>query len=114
MLVLLEGLPATVTRRNYHDERQSAAWQKEWVKGAIAITERSFIVYAGGFLHIRVPHQHPVRDGIKVTAERPDRLCIAYHAGATNPARKGRVEVRLRTHRAVGLADLLHRLAEHD
>ena len=33
----------------------------------IAITERALIVYAGDFLHIRTPHQHPVRDGVKVT-----------------------------------------------
>ncbi len=112
MLVLLEGLPATVTRRNYRDASEFTLFQKQWVKGALAITERTLIVHAGGFLHIRTPHDHPVRDGIKVTAERPDRLCLAYNAGATNPARKGRVEVRFHTGRAAELAALLQRLTE--
>jgi hypothetical protein len=114
-LALLENLVVVVTFRNYRDAAgRYSSLRKQMVRGAIAITERTLIVYAGRFLHIRTPHQHPVRDGIEVTAERADRLCLVYDAGATNPSRKGRVELRLRTDRAVELAGLLHRLAEHD
>ena len=113
MLVLLEGLPATVTRRSYRDASWYAFFlEKEWVRGAIAITERTLIVYAGGCLRIRTPHQHLLRDSMEVAAERPGRLCLAYDVGTSNHARKGRAEVCLRTDRAAELADLLNRLAQ--
>jgi hypothetical protein len=113
-LALLENLVVVVTYRNYHDAvGRYSSLRKQMMRGAIAITERTLIVYAGRLLHIRTPHQDPVRDGIEVAAEQSDRLCIAYDAGATSTSRKGRVELRLRTDRAAELADLLHRLAEH-
>jgi hypothetical protein len=111
---LEEGLRGSVTRRNYRAPRQYAKWSKNATWGSIAITDRRLLVWAERFKHIDVPHDHPVRAGIKVTADRPDRVCFAYDAGATNTSVSGQVEVRLATSQAAHVADLLRRLAEHD
>jgi hypothetical protein len=76
--------------------RSRWCWKKDW---------------PGRFKHIDVPHDHPLRAGIDVAAERPDRIRFAYDAGAANPSRSGTVEVRLRTARAAHVAELLGRLA---
>jgi hypothetical protein len=110
-LVLEEGLPGSVTYRNFRAPGQFAAWRKNAVCGAIAVTDRRLVVWAGRFKHIDVPHDHPVRARIEVTAERPDRICFRYDAGATNTSLSGQAEVRLRTRQACDIAGLLDRLA---
>ena len=111
LLVLAEGLPGSVTCRHYRAPGQYASWRKDPAAGTIAVTDRRLVVWAGKFKHIDVPHDHPLRAGIEVTADRADRICFGYDAGAANPARSGRVEVRLRTARAADIAGLLGRLA---
>jgi hypothetical protein len=96
-LVLEEGLAGSVTYRRFRAPGEYAGWRKDAVSGAIAVTGRRLVVWAARFKHIDVPHGHPLRAGIEVAAERPDRICIAYDAGAGKPLRSGRVEVRLRT-----------------
>jgi hypothetical protein len=110
-LVLEEGLPGSVTYRNFRAAGQFAAWRKNAVSGAIAVTDQRLVVWAGRFKHIDLPHDHPVRAGIKVAAERADRICFGYDAGATNTSISGQVEVRLRTRQAADIAGLLGRLA---
>jgi hypothetical protein len=110
-LVLEEGLAGSVTYRNFRAPGQFAAWRKNAVSGAIAVTDQRLVVWAGRFKHIDVPHDHQVRAGIEVTAERPDRIRFGYDAGATNTSLSGHVEVRLRTRQAVDIAGLLDRLA---
>jgi hypothetical protein len=110
-LVLEEGLTGSVTYRNFRAPGQYAKWRKEAVSGAIAVTPGRLVVWAGRFKHIDVPHDHPLRDGIKVIAESAERICFAYDAGAGNPSRSGQVEVRLRVRQAAEVAGLLSRLA---
>jgi hypothetical protein len=111
-LVLEEGLTGSVTFRNYRAPHQHTGLRKDAVSGAIAVTSQRFVVWAGRYKHIDVPHYHPLRAAIEVTAERPDRVCFAYNPGAANPALSGRVEVRLRTAQASRVAELLDRFAE--
>jgi hypothetical protein len=113
-LVLEEGLAGSVTYRNFRAPGQYANWRKEAVSGAIAVTGQRLVVWAGRFKHIDVPHDHPLRAGIQVAAERADRICFAYDAGAGNPSRSGRVEVRLRTTQATHVAELLGQMAARD
>jgi hypothetical protein len=113
-LVLAEGLAGSITYRRFRAPGRYSWWRKTRAFGAIAVTSQRLMVWAGRFEHIDVPHRHPLRAGVEVAADRPDRLCFAYDAGATNPTRSGRVEVRLRTAQAQDLAALLARLAEGD
>jgi hypothetical protein len=108
VVVLEEGLTGSVTYRRYRAPRQWSNWRKDAVSGAIVITGRRLLVWAGRFRHIDVPLNHPVRATIEITADRPDRVCFAYDAGTTNPDRSGSVEVRLRTPQATRIAHLLN------
>ena len=110
-LVLEEGLPASVTYRRFRAPGQYAGLRKNVVSGAIAVTDRRLVVWAGRVKHIDVPHDHPLRDVIEIDADRPDRICFAYDAGVTSPVRSGHVEVRLRTGRAAEVVGLLTQLA---
>jgi hypothetical protein len=108
-VLLEEGLTGSVTYRGYRAPGRYSAWRKQAVSGAVALTADRLVVWAGGFRHIDVELAHPLRATIEVRAERPDRVCFAYDAGATNPSRSGRVEVRLRTTQAERVAQLLAR-----
>jgi hypothetical protein len=114
LLMLEEGLRGSVTYRNYRAPGEYTKWSKSSAQGAIAVTSGRLVVWAGRFKHIDTPHQHPVRRGIGIFAERPFRICFRYNLGATNTAMSGTAEVRLRTDRAAEIADLLRRLAESD
>jgi hypothetical protein len=107
VILLEEGLAGSVTYRRYRAPGKYSSWRKEPVAGAVALTASRLVVWAGNFKHIDVPLAHPVRATIEVRADRPDRVCFAYDAGATNPNRSGRVEVRLRTPQATRIAQLL-------
>jgi hypothetical protein len=106
-ILLEEGLVGSVTYRRFRAPGKYSSWKREAAAGAIAITARRFVVWAGRFKHIDMPHGHPVRATIEVVADRPDRIRFSYDAGATNPSRSGRVEVRLRSAQAEWIAHLL-------
>lgn len=109
VILLEEGLSGSVTYRHYRAPGRRSNWRKDAAAGAVAVTANRLLVWAGHFKHIDVPLDHPVRTTIEVVAERPDRVCFAYDAGTTNPAKSGRVEVRLRTDQAERIARLLAR-----
>jgi len=109
VILLEEDLGGSVTYRNYRAPGRFSNWRKDAATGSVAVTANRLVVWAGHFKHIDVPLDHPVRATIEVVAERPDRVCFAYDAGTTNPAKSGRVEVRLRTPRAERIAQLLAR-----
>jgi hypothetical protein len=108
IVVLEEGLVGSVTYRHYRAPNRRANWRKEAAAGSIAITGRRLLVWAGRMRHIDVPLDHPIRSTIEVTLDGADRACFAYDAGATDPARSGRVEVRLRTAAAARVVQLLN------
>ena len=110
-LVVEEGLTGSVTRRRVRAPGQYTWLGWDVVAGAVAVTDRRLVVWAGRFKHIDVPHRHPLRAEIAVTADRPGRVCFTYGAGAGHPSVSGRVEVRLRTARAAEITELARRLA---
>jgi hypothetical protein len=106
-VVLEEGLSGSVTYRDYRAPGRRSSWRKEAASGAIAITRTRLVVRAGRMKHIDVPLNHPVRASIATGTDRPGRIWFAYDAGATDPNRAGRVEVRLRTAQATRILQLL-------
>ncbi|GAA2379606.1 hypothetical protein [Dactylosporangium salmoneum] len=105
--VLLEnGLRGSVTYRDYRTPHQFSSLRKQGTYGAIAITATRLLVWAGGRKHIDVPLSHPDRADIEISADRPDRICFAYDAGASDPTRSGRVEIRLCTAQAGHIVQL--------
>jgi hypothetical protein len=107
LLLLDEGLSGSITFRHYRAPRSRSSWRKEPISGAIAVSSRRLVVWAGRSKHIDVPLTHPLRTAIEVTVDRPGRVCFGYDAAAFNTSRSGRVELRLRTAHAARVAELL-------
>jgi hypothetical protein len=97
IVFLAEGLTGSVTRSNFRAPGKRAAWERSAVSGAIAITSRRLVVWAGRYKHIDIPLDHPMRAAIEIVADRPDRVVFAYDIGATHPDSSGQVLVRLHT-----------------
>jgi hypothetical protein len=113
LMLLEEELPGTVTYRNYRTPERYSKLRRKAVMGSIVLTDRRLLVCADRVKHVNVPHHDPLRAGIKVTVDQPDWICVSYDAGAGNPDRSGRVEVRLRTARASTIAWMCGELAAH-
>ncbi|ONH27170.1 hypothetical protein [Pseudofrankia asymbiotica] len=107
LALLEEGLTGSITYRNYRAPGQRSSWRKEAVSGAIAVSGRRLVVWAGRGKHIDIPRAGAYLTAIDIGVEPPDRVRFAYDAGKFNPARSGTVEVRLRTPRAADVAGLL-------
>jgi hypothetical protein len=103
LILLEEGLVGSITWRNYRAPGEYASWRRQAVSGAVGISNRSFVVFAGRAKRIDLPVRHPVRGAIEVTMEAPDRVMFAHDAGAMLPDRSGRIEYRLRTERAASI-----------
>ena len=111
LVMLEEELPGSVTYRDYRTPKRYSKLRKRGVMGSIALTDRRLLVWANHVKHVNVPHDDPLRAGIKVKLDQPDWICVSYDAGAADPSRSGQVEVRLHTTRASTIAWLCRDLA---
>jgi hypothetical protein len=107
IVLLDEGLGGSITYRNYRAPREYAKWRKTATAGAIAVTPRRLVVWAGRGKHIDVPLVNGRPSRIAVRVEPPDRVVFGYDASAFSDNRSGTVEVRLRTAQAARVAQLL-------
>jgi len=144
--VLAEGLPGSVTyretrapepgsaphrehtqhgergERGKHTQHGERGGRSESVTGAIAVTDRTLLVWAGGVTHVDVRHHDPLRRaGVSLSADRPGQILIRYVAGREHvrpAAGRGKtagpgqtIEVRLRTPQAPAIARAYRDLA---
>ena len=109
IMALDEGLPGSITYRNYRAARRHTSYRKQPVTGAVAVTGQRLVVWAGRGKQIDVPLIHPNRRLIDVDVDEPDRLRFGYDAGRFNGSRSGTVEIRLHTAKAGHIAELLSR-----
>ena len=132
--VLAEGLPGSVTYRETrapepgsaphreHTQHGERGGRSESVTGAIAVTDRTLLVWAGGVTHVDVRHHDPLRRaGVSLSADRPGQILIRYVAGREHvrpAAGRGKtagpgqtIEVRLRTPQAPAIARAYRDLA---
>ena len=107
VLFLEEGLPGSITYRNYRRPRYRAGLGKRAIAGAIAVTPRRFVVWTVPGEMIDIADGHPLRAAISVRVEKPGQLCFSYRAEMLRPDRSGTVEVRLRTGQASQVDALL-------
>jgi hypothetical protein len=110
-----EDLPGSITFRNYRAPRQRSSFEKVATGGSIAITRRRIVIFlAGGRTglrgkHMDVPLDDPRIRTVEVTADGPEKVCVAYDPSKFNPATSGRVEVRLKTPRAGEIVAIMNR-----
>jgi hypothetical protein len=106
VLLLEEGLYGSITYRNFRSPGRRSNWKRSGVSGGVACTARRFLVWVSrSDSHLDVPHDHPRRNAMAVTAEEADRVCIAYDA-PDGAKWSGRVELRFRTAQANRIAEL--------
>lgn len=109
VLALDEGLPGSITYRNYRARGRYSSYRKQGVTGAAAVTGQRLVVWAARSRQIDVPLIHPSRQLIDVGLDEPDRVRFGYDAGKFSDSRSGTVEIRLRTARAGHILELLSR-----
>ena len=108
IVFLDEGLPGSVTYRNFRAPGRYSNWRKSALIVALAVTSRRLLVVAGrGGKMIDVPLDDPRRAAVTVGIEPPDRVVFTVDVGAFSPDRSGTMEIRLRTARAAEVVALL-------
>jgi hypothetical protein len=108
VLFLAEGLPGSITYRNYRRPRYRVGVGKRAVTGTIAVTPRRFVVWTVPGEMIDIAAGHPLRAALTVAVNRPGQVCFSYRAEQFRQDRSGTVEVRLRTGQAAQVDALLN------
>jgi hypothetical protein len=110
LLLLEEGLPGSITRRNWRTPGEYASWEKAPTSGAIVVTRQRLAVCMGQRVskYVDMPLTHPLRQHLEVVAESQDRILFAWEASVFDKTntRSGREELRLRTDQAERIAAL--------
>jgi hypothetical protein len=115
LLLVEEDLGGSVTFRDYRAPGRRSSLEKVATGGSIAITRRRIVIFlAGGKPNLRgkhmdVPLDDPRIRTVEVTADGPDKVCVAYDPSQFNPATSGRVEVRLKTPKAGEIVAIMNR-----
>jgi hypothetical protein len=91
-----EGLRGTVTYRHYKAPHRRSSWRRQWVRAALAITDRRLLVAIRGRPIVNVPWDDPRLERMEMGVE-DDRLLIAFDPGLFDERTSGRIELRLRT-----------------
>lgn len=107
--ILEEGLYGSITYRHYRAPRKRTNWQKVGIAGAIAVTDRRFVVWGNRSKQVDVPLADQHLSRLEIGLDGADRLLVAYAAEDFSDDRSGRVEIRLRTPQATQIAELLER-----
>lgn len=90
-----EGIPGTITYRHYRAPRRRSSWRRQWIRAALAISDRRLLVAVRGRPLVDVPWDDPRLRAMEFGVE-DDRLLIAFDPGLFDEHRSGRVELRLR------------------
>lgn len=91
-----EGVRGTVTYRHYRAPRRRSSWRRQWIRAALAITDRRLLVAIRGRPFVNVPWDDPRLERMEMAVE-DDRLLIAFDPGLFDERTSGRVELRLET-----------------
>jgi hypothetical protein len=91
-----EGIRGTVTYRNYRAPHRRSKWRRQWIRAALAITDRRLLVAIRGRPFVNVSWDDPRLDELEMSVGDDDRLLMAFDAGLFDERRSGRVELRLR------------------
>jgi hypothetical protein len=105
--VLEEGLRGSITYRGYRAPGRRYSFRKVAVSGAIALTQRRLVVRVGRGQEVDLALDDARLSALRATLDEPDRLCLAFDAGAFRDDRSGTVELRLTTARAGRVVELL-------
>ena len=92
-----EGIPGTITHRHHRAPRRRASGRRQWIRAALAITDRRLVVAVRGRPFVDVPWDDPRLREMELGVDEDDRLLVAFDPGLFDEHRSGRIELRLRT-----------------
>jgi hypothetical protein len=105
---LAEDLPGVMIYRRYRAPGQRVFRRTVQVRGAVGVSRRRLMVWAGGAKRIDVPFADARWDtAIDVSVDRSGRLRVVGAAAPFHPDRSGRIEYRFATDRAAEIVALL-------
>ena len=91
-----EGIRGTVTYRHYRSPHRRSSWRRQWIRAALAITDRRLVVAVRGRPLVDVPWGDPRLGEMDLSVE-DGRLLIGFDPGLFDERSSGRIELRLRT-----------------
>lgn len=110
LVLLEEGLTGSIAFRHYRGPHCDGSDGIKGTTGSIAVTPYRLVVWTGRHKHIDVPlggPPGPRTEYVSVGVDDSGRIVFGYDAARFHPDRRGTVRVRLRTPRAVPIAQLL-------
>ncbi|GAA1033956.1 hypothetical protein GCM10009557_37280 [Virgisporangium ochraceum] len=108
LLFLAENLPGVMVFRRYRTPGQRVFRRTVRVRGAVGVSRRGLVVWAGGAKRVDVPFADPRWDAaMSYSVDRAGRLRIVGAVGPFHPDRSGRIEYRFTTGHAREIVALL-------
>ena len=115
VLLLDEGVPGTVTYRNFRSPSRYSNWRREWFTASIALTQVRLIALRPSSPIIDVPLTDERIRRLSLSQEGSTTLVVAFDAALFHDNWSGAIEYRFRTPQAQLFIDAVqHRPASLD
>jgi len=101
--ILDEGIPVTVTLRNYRAPGKRIRWRRQRHSGAIVLTDKRLaaFVWWGKLFDFRIREPQTPRPSASI--DDVGRLCVAFDASSFGVRRAGSIRCCFRTEHAIDL-----------
>jgi hypothetical protein len=100
LLLLEEGIPGSVTYRDFRAPGKSFSWSRRWYTASVALTEVRLLALRYSRPIIDVPWTDPRVHRLQISTEGEGVLLVAFDAGLFHDDWSGRIEYRFRTPQA--------------
>ena len=100
-----EGIPGSVTYKNFHRPGSSSGWRRVWFTGSLTVTQTRIVGLSYASPIINVLFTDPRIQRLNVSVEKRDRLLIAFDAALFHDDWSGAIEYRFRTPQAQAFLD---------
>jgi hypothetical protein len=102
-----EGIPCSLTYKNFRAPGKRDTWRRIWFSGAIAITGVRFVAVQYGKFAINVPFTDDRFRLMTTSLDKPDRLLVAFDASLFHADWSGQLEYRFRTPQAQKILEVI-------
>ena len=105
--LLVEGMPGSVTFRDFRAPGRYSKWKKQAMSGALALTATRLVMKRSHGPVVTIPIDSELFRDLAPELEAPDRLCLHIDASALGPRASGKIEARFRTDQAERIVERL-------
>jgi hypothetical protein len=100
ILLLDEGIPASVTYLDFRSPGRRSNWRRQWFTGAIALTRVRLVALQYSNTAINVPGADERIRSLRFSVEEPNTLVVAFDPALFHADWSGTIEYRFRTPQA--------------